>query len=209
MFPNPRYDPGAPEQVVEHLLQAARGGAGPDERSWFTGRTTEVDQVVAWVRSGRPGIHVVTGSAGTGKTAIAGRVVSLSNPAERDRLLAEGQALGHADPGERSVAAHVHARGLTADRAADSIADQLVRAGVLTAQPDRRNAAELVGQVQRAVGQGAAAPVIVVDGLDEARGQAFAIAAELLLRLAPYAVVIVATRELLGVARPTRRCWTC
>jgi hypothetical protein len=85
MFPNPLYDSCAPERVVEHLLLAARGGAGPDERSWFTGRTTEVDQVVAWVRSGQPGLHVITGSAGTGKTAIAGRVVSLSNPAERER----------------------------------------------------------------------------------------------------------------------------
>ena len=62
---------------------------------------------------------MITGSAGTGKTAIAGRVVSLSNPAERERLLARARPLGHADPGERSVAAHVHARGLTADRAAD------------------------------------------------------------------------------------------
>ena len=93
------------------------------------------------------------------------------------------------------MAAHVHARGLTADRAAESIAGQLVRAGVLAAQPERRNAAELVGQVQRAVEQGAAPPVIVVDGLDEARGQAFAIAEELLVRLAPYAVVIVSTRR--------------
>jgi hypothetical protein len=99
-------------------------------------------------------------------------------------------------PGEGSVAAHVHARGLTADRAADLIAGQLVRAGVLAAQPDRRNAAELVGQVQRAAGQGAAVPVVVVDGLDEARGHAFTISEELLLRLAPYAVVIVSTREL-------------
>ena len=93
------------------------------------------------------------------------------------------------------MTAHVHARGLTGDRAADLIADQLVRAGVLTAQPDRRNAAELVGQVQRTVEQGAVAPVIVMDGLDEARGQAFTIAEELVLRLAPYATVIVSTRE--------------
>ena len=196
MFPNPRYDPGAPEQVVEHLLLAARGGAGPDEQSWFTGRTAEVDQVVTWVKSGQSGLHVITGSAGTGKTAIAGRVVSLSIPAERERLLGGGLAAGHADPGERSVTANVHARGLTTDRAADLIAGQLVRAGALAAQPERRNAAELTGQVQRAAEQGAAAPVIVVDGLDEARGQAFAIAEELLLRLAPYAVVIVSTREL-------------
>ena len=196
MFPNPLHDPGAPEQVVEHLLLAARGGAAPDERSWFTGRMVEVGQVVAWVRSRQPGLHVVTGSAGTGKSAIAGRVVSLSNPAERARLQSEGRPLGHADPGERSVDAHLHARGLTADRAADVIAGQLVRSGVLAAQQDGRNAAELVGQVQRAVELGAAPPVIVVDGLDEARTHAFAIAEELLLRLAPYAVVIVSTREL-------------
>ena len=55
MFRNPRYDPGAPERVVEHLLLAARGGAAPGEQSWFTGRVAEVDQVVGWVRAGRIG----------------------------------------------------------------------------------------------------------------------------------------------------------
>ena len=143
MFPNPLYDPGAPEQVVEHLLLAARGGASDDEHSWFTGRTVEVDQVVAWVRSGQPGLHVITGSAGTGKTAIAGRVVSLSNREERERLLAEGHAAGARRPGRAIGAAHVHARGLTADRAADDHRRQLVRTGVLVAQesaPQRRRA---------------------------------------------------------------------
>ena len=196
MFPNPLYDPGAPEQVVEHLLLAARGGAGPGERSWFTGRAVQVDQVVGWVRSGQPGLHVITGSAGTGKTAIAGRVVSLSNPDERAQLETAGQPWGHADPGVRSVAAHVHARGMTADRAAEAIAWQLVRAGVLDAQRDRRNAAELTGQLQRAAEGDIPLPVIVVDGLDEARAHTFAIAEDLLLRLAPYATVIISTREL-------------
>jgi hypothetical protein len=196
VFPNPLFDEGAPDQVVEHLLQAARGGAGLLERSWFTGRTTEVDQAVGWVRSARPGIYVITGSAGTGKSAIAGRVVSLSNPAERGRLLADGSRWEHQDPGERSVQAHVHARGLTADRAAAVIGDQLVTAGVLPAQAEPRNASELVGQVQRAVGQGTAPPVLVIDGLDEARGEAFGVAEDLLARLAPYAVIVVATREL-------------
>ncbi len=131
-----------------------------DEQSWFTGRTAEVDQVVAWVRSGEPGVHVITGSAGTGKTAIAGRVVSLSNPEERERLMAEqvadagGWPFSHADPGERSVDAHVHARGLTADQVADLAGDQLVRAQVLTAQAPRRNAAELIGQLQWASEEG-------------------------------------------------------
>ena len=93
MLPNPLYRPRSAEHVVEHLLRAARGGAGPDEPSWFTGRTAEVTTVVGWVRSRAPGAYVVTGSAGTGKSAIVGRVVSLSNRTERDRLLAGGQPL--------------------------------------------------------------------------------------------------------------------
>src|ERR1019366_2656120 len=195
MFPNPLYDAGAPEQVVEHLLHAARGGARADERSWFTGRTTEVNRVVDWVRSGQPGIYVISGSAGTGKSAIAGRVVSLSNPQERERLLTDGRRWEHQDPGERSVHAHLHARGLTADHAAAMIADQLVARGLLEPQAEPRNASELVGQVQRAVRNGNARPVLVVDGLDEARDEAFAIAEELLTRLAQHAVIVISTRE--------------
>ena len=33
---NPRYEPGIPDQPIEHLLQAARGGSG--DESYFTGR---------------------------------------------------------------------------------------------------------------------------------------------------------------------------
>ena len=77
------------------------------------------------------------------------------------------------------------------------IADQLVRAGVLAraagpAERRRAGRARCSGRWSKA----RAPPVIVVDGLDEARGQAFPIAEELLLRLAPYATVIVSTREL-------------
>ncbi|WP_203791206.1 ATP-binding protein, partial [Paractinoplanes rishiriensis] len=196
MMPNPLFDAGAPEQVVEHLLRAARGGAREEEQSWFTGRTAQVNQVVGWVRARRPGVYVVTGSAGTGKSAITGRVVSLSNPHERGRLLTEGGSWEHEDPGERSVQAHVHARGLRVDQAAELIAGQLVACGVLAAQESRRNAAELIGQLQRVVEAGADAPVVVVDGLDESRGEAFALAEELVLRLSRFAVVVVSTRDL-------------
>jgi tetratricopeptide (TPR) repeat protein len=196
MFRNPIYAAGAPEQVVEHLLQAARSGARLDERSWFTGRTEEINQVAGWVRSGRAGIYVLSGSAGTGKSAIAGRIVSLSNPDERERLLRDGRHWAHQDPGERSVHAHLHARGLTADRAAAVLAEQLVARKVLPPQAEPQNASELVGQVQRAVEGGAASLVFVVDGLDEAREEAFTIAQELLIRLARHAVVVVSTREL-------------
>ncbi|HEX5493520.1 MAG TPA: tetratricopeptide repeat protein [Mycobacteriales bacterium] len=195
MFANPLFRPGAPERVVEHLLLAARGGVDSD-RSWFTGRTDEMDQVVSWVGVGRPGVYVVTGSAGTGKSAIVGRVVSMADPDERSRLLTQSPRWEHADPGERAVHAHVHARGLTADRAAETLAGQLVHRGVLPVQEEPRNAAELVGQVQRMVERGAAPPVVVIDGLDEARDQAFDIAEDLISRLSRHAVVIVSTREM-------------
>ena len=226
MIRNPLFDAVAPEHVVEHLLRAARGAAQHDERSWFTGRTTQVNKVVEWVRSPVAGIRVVTGSAGTGKSAVVGRVVSLANTAERKRLFAEGFPLTHDDPGERSVAAHLHARGLTSDLMANLIDGDLTRVGILSAAPGGlRNASELVAAMQRAGPNTTnsrsgrepviAPPVIIVDGLDEARGtskpgemasslsprnkargEAFEIVDELLLPLAPFAEVIVAAREL-------------
>ena len=41
LLPNPLFEPEAPAEVVAHLVQAARGGAG--EASWFTGRRDEVE----------------------------------------------------------------------------------------------------------------------------------------------------------------------
>ena len=128
MLPNPFWNPDAPPRVVEHLLQAARGDS-KGERSWFTGRTAEVDEVVSWVRSGTAGVHVVTGRAGTGKSAILGRVVSASVNSERENLLAQGP-LGHRDPGVDAVAAHVHARGVVPNQLARELNSGLIR-GVL------------------------------------------------------------------------------
>jgi hypothetical protein len=200
MLPNPFWNPDAPPQVVEHLLQAARSDS-EGERSWFTGRVAEVDKVVSWVQSGTAGVRVVTGLAGTGKSAILGRVVSASVEAERKKLLDQGP-LGHRDPGVESVAAHAHARGLVPNQLARELNSGLIR-GVLP--PDRefadRNVNELLGALEREAQRKGAdwrPPVVVVDGLDEARDQAFAIASDLLVRLGRWATVIVSTRNLPG-----------
>ncbi|MFL6162453.1 MAG: tetratricopeptide repeat protein [Jatrophihabitantaceae bacterium] len=198
MVTNPLWKPDAPPQVVEHLLLAARSGAEP--QSWFTGRTSEVDQVVDWVRRRQPGMHVITGSAGTGKSAVLGRVVSASVLAERDRLLAQG-TLGHADPGADSITAHAHARGLTANRLAELLNAGLERSRMLErAERGRSNANLLLGAVEQASESWPAGevPVLVVDGLDEARNEAFDIARDLLVRLAEWTTVIVSTRNLPG-----------
>ncbi|MBK8075419.1 MAG: tetratricopeptide repeat protein [Kineosporiaceae bacterium] len=200
MIPNPLYRAGAAQGVVEHLLLAARGGAGAKEVSAFTGRRGEVDTVVGWVRERAPGVFVVTGPPGTGKSAIVGRVVSLADPVERARLRDEPgwHGWGHADPGEGSVHANVHARGLTADRMAELLDAALIAAGILTPALNgrARNAGLLVGQLQQdAEADGWVAPVIVVDGLDEARGEVFSIVEDLLSPLAAVATVVIATRQ--------------
>ena len=192
MLPNPRYDPHAPEQVVEHLLLAARGGDPGDETSYFSGRVAPLARLVDWVQTARPGIFVVTGPAGSGKSALVGRLVSLSNPTERARLLAQGP-VEHADPGERSVHAHVHVRGSTVERLVQELDDQLVRAGVLSPHPGGpRNRGDLLGALERSPIQ----PVIVIDGLDEAAQEAWQISSQVLSLLAGNARIIVATRDL-------------
>ncbi len=130
MFPNPRFDPEAPECVVDHLLFAAEGRAPDEEGVYFTGRKAQLDELVGWIQAGEPGVFVVTGPAGCGKSAIAGRIVTLSNPEQRARLLA-ASSLEHTDPGEGSVDAHVHTRRLTIDQVVEEIDKQLVRHGVL------------------------------------------------------------------------------
>ncbi len=197
VIPNPKFRPGpVVPTIVEHLLQSARGGASITEASAFTGRVPEVNTVVDWVGCGRPGVHVITGPPGTGKSAILGRVVSWSDPQERAQLLSEGASRTHNDPGEGSVTASVHARGLTVDQVAEQLDEALVGAGLLTRREKSRNAAQVLGDLQAARESSTGLPVLAIDGVDEAGTEAFAIARELLVPLGRWATVAIATREL-------------
>ncbi|MGW6982172.1 hypothetical protein ACWGE1_22500 [Streptomyces sp. NPDC054932] len=222
MFRNPRYVPGTGPQVVQHLLEAAHGSGDVTGPSMFSGRRTEVDLVVSRMTRGEPGVWTLTGPPGSGKSAVIGRVVTLSDPDRRALLLGSSVALDHADPGPGSVHAHVHARGRTADGLAGLIDGQLIGAGVLTARDDMmpRDAESLVAAVRearhgrdragspQALPASAAEPVVLVfDGLDEARSyrtlgngrrrrDAFDIVERLVVPLGESAVVLVATRDL-------------
>jgi hypothetical protein len=72
---NPLYRPGASDELVEHLKWAARGGALDEEGNWFTGRNAQLRSIVGWLRDGQPGLCLITGPAGCGKSALAGRIV--------------------------------------------------------------------------------------------------------------------------------------
>ena len=191
MFPNALWNPGTPELVAEHLLSASQGRSPEETGVFFTGRDLQLETIVAWLATPGPGVLVVTGPAGSGKSAIAGRIVSLSNPTQRQKLVEVGEVLGP-DPGENSVHAHVHARRLTVDRVAALLDEQLRSNGVLSVPEHPRNRHELLGALLRID-----RPIsIVIDGLDEAESQVWAIANELLIPLGRLAHVLVATREL-------------
>jgi hypothetical protein len=196
LLPNPLYDPNTPDRVVEHLLLAAQGRAPDEEGIFFTGRSEQLGSIVEWMGSPGPGVLVITGPAGSGKSAIAGRIVSLSNPAERESILAAGPV--EHDPGEGSVHAHVHARKLTVHRVAALIDNQLRRRDVLTPAADGRNHHELLGAIQRLPTQ----LTIVIDGLDEADADAWSIATDLIRELGRFAKVLVATREMQRDGQP-------
>ncbi len=192
MLANPLFRPDAPDVIVEQLLQAARG-VDPGEEAWyFTGRRTPLQEVVDWIEAAEPGVLVVTGPAGAGKSAIVGRVVSLANPRERRHILSRAP-LDHADPGEGTVAAHVLARNLTPDRLVADLDRQLVAGGTLPpAVAQQRTRQELLASLEGLD----AAPLIVVDALDEAGDDAWRIAEQVIRPLGACARVLVGTREL-------------
>jgi tetratricopeptide (TPR) repeat protein len=192
LLPNPRHDPAAPPKVVEHLLLAARGGEPEDETWYFTGRQAVVGRLVSWMGARQPGICVVTGPAGCGKSAVLGLVVCLSHPEQRAGLLARGP-LEYADPGVGSVHAHVYARGLARGQLVRELDGQLSDSGVL---PSGRRGQRGGGELADAVAAGGACPVIVIDGLDEAGVEAWPIAEEVLRPLARHALILVGTRDL-------------
>ena len=192
MLPNPRFDPDAVERVVEHLLLAARGVAPGEEGSYFTGRTRPIEQIVAWMQTNDTGIFVLTGPAGSGKSAIAGRIVSLSNRTERQKILANTD-VEHADPDEGSVHAHANVRGMTVQRLAQVLDEQLSNARYISKNTmGARNLYELIGEIQRS----GKTFVLVIDGLDEARLEAWTLADQGIKLLAKFCKVLVSTREL-------------
>ncbi|MEU9087588.1 AAA family ATPase [Streptomyces sp. NPDC048357] len=186
MFPNPRVLPAAEAELVEHLVRAARGAERVEEGWFFTGRRRVLAEIVAWLEAGEPGLFLVTGSAGSGKSAVLGRISTLSSERYRADVIAHGALRqGDPDPGVRRVAASVHVRGLTVRQLADSLAAQL------HLDPPAAPSA-LIADIEREGRR----PVLVVDGLDEAAPeQAAQIVDELLAPLSRMALVLLGSRD--------------
>ncbi len=193
-IPNPLFvDPGA-SGVAAQLLDAALGGEIGDG-GFFTGRTAPLAQLVALIHGDQPGLHVLTGPPGCGKSAVLGWLVCRSDPTHRDTVRTPE---GAADPGVRSIQAGLVARGLSAGQLLRDL-DLALSVDLL---PADRAGQRGIGELLDAIGRTGRRPVVVVDGLDEAGVDEagldpWTIAQEVLRPLATVALVIVGTRDLM------------
>lgn len=137
------------EALIGHFRPKAAG---------FEGRHAVMARLCRWLVEDGPGVQVVTGRPGSGKSAVLGRIVVLANPETRTDILRQEPEL----PGEQrrlpegSITAAVHAGGKSANDVALEIASALDVTAPLPA---------LLCEALRARDEKTA---IVIDALDEA-----------------------------------------
>jgi WD40 repeat protein len=140
-FPNPGYRPGVAGLTVadQHWISRVRGGPEESTTGFYltgkTGRLRAAEDLITWISdSGRQQgqLALVTGSPGTGKSALLALPALLTERSWRQELLrvaAPGSLIAQAArllPSETQLTA-VHARGLNADQTAGAIARALGR----------------------------------------------------------------------------------
>ncbi|MEU2020935.1 tetratricopeptide repeat protein [Streptomyces sp. NPDC016469] len=186
VFPNPRHVPGAPARLVEHLVLAARGVGFREEGSFFTGRKQVLGRVTDWIEADEAGLFLVTGPAGCGKSAVLGRIATLTDPVGRAETEAQGGLReGDPGPGPGHPLAAVHLRGLSPLQAASELARRL-------GLPEPRNTDDFRGEL-RALDR---RPVLVLDGLDEVPVEHLqAMIEELVFPLSRAVPVLLGSRE--------------
>ncbi|WP_346775017.1 caspase family protein, partial [Streptomyces sp. ADI91-18] len=190
MFANPLRAAATEPELVEHLVQAARGAAPDDEGWFFSGRRRVLGEITEWLEARRPGLFLVTGSAGSGKSAVLGRIATLSDPAHRADVLAHQPLTPRdPDPGEDSVDVALHLRGFTVQQLAEAIARRL-------SLPRPQTPAALIAEVEKGWPESRRRLVLVLDGLDEAApDQAHPAVEQLLAPLSRLSCVLLGSRD--------------
>ena len=174
-FPNRSYQPGVAGMTVadqHHWLSRVRGGPDETTAGFYltgdTGRLRAAEDLSAWMTDPGPkSLAVVTGSPGSGKSALLALPALLTEESQRRVLLraaTPGSLIEHAAsllPAETPVSA-IHARGLNTDQTAGAIAQALGR--------DASTASGLLEVLDTTPQQDER--VLVVDAVDEARSPA-------------------------------------
>ncbi|MFD4975048.1 AAA family ATPase [Streptomyces sp. NPDC058424] len=186
-LPNPHYKPRpalvgearsavawSPDDLDSYWLPRASGQPSPGEAGWyFTGRTPHVRRMIEFLE-GEGGTLIVTGEAGSGKSALLAHVVTLSDPTfradERYQPFIEAIPPDLLVP-EGAVDAAVLARNTDADELTAALYTALTGS-----TPTKVGGIGLLDQlldyVLHAVRESHRPVTIVVDGIDEATAPA-------------------------------------
>jgi len=161
---------GTDRFLRQHWRPRARGVYQDTTPGWyFTGRTALLRELTGWLEPGSPGrsVRVVTGPAGTGKSAVLAWLCALSDPQLRAEIATARPAAlvdAAAVPAAGQVKTAVWARGLDAHGAAGALAGAL--ALPVAADAAAEDVLAAVGDLDPAERGGL---VVVLDALDEAR----------------------------------------
>jgi WD40 repeat protein len=155
-----------PPEVRNHFLSKAGGGEAGEVAWHFCGRERETAELCDWLESGS-GLRVVTGEPGSGKSALLGHLIVLSDGELVDLYASSGLAPHLADgrrPPDDAFGAVVHLTGKTTLETIHDLAAQL---GVEAAADDLHGSVRaLVAGVRATRQQGSA---VLVDALDESQ----------------------------------------
>jgi len=211
LIPNPRYRPGMAAEVFEerswrlaqsdavlHFGLAARGIEVAESGWFFAGRTRLLSALVSWLTTAESGVRIVTGPPGAGKSAVLGRLATLSDPDCRAAAIAAGHLAAESDdtvPPQGIIDVAVHAKGKTLDACVRALAEALAVTTGTEATLDVDAFVAAVRGIDRRL-------TILIDAVDEAAdGQGASIASRLigpLGRLARVRVLVGSRRSLDG-----------
>ena len=214
IIPNPLYKPEAGNTDIEasrrlegvigagaHFNLASRGIETGEAGYFFSGRRRSQEQIISWLNDRHARLMVVTGPPGAGKSALLGRVVTLSVQEVRAEVdKAGGLAKDDPVPPDNAVDVAVHAKGKTVFEVATALG-RLV--GFDRKIVDLQGIADVLSEIKEAsspLGEDEALMplTVVIDALDEAGGkQSQRIANELIRPLAnlPNVRLLVGTRR--------------
>lgn len=194
LFPNPLFIADSPAQIVEqarrrralaadidtHFLPKARG-LDPSEEGWtFAGRERASAQIVEWLggagAAATQPLLILTGSAGSGKSALIGRLVTLEDPAARELARQAGwdeaaDSTSGTVPDPGCIDAALHLRRLSSEQVTQALAELLA----MPSAQGRIDPSSFVAQVPatQSLPDGSTRPTtVVLDALDEANDPA-------------------------------------
>ncbi|MFF1868718.1 AAA family ATPase, partial [Kitasatospora herbaricolor] len=188
-----------PADEQRHFLPKATGAELGELAWYFHGRTEERDRILRWLTTATSGALVISGPAGSGKSALLGHVLLHTNTRLRDLLIRHGhlQSIPAGIPcPDDPFDLVAHLAGLTPGRTLHLIAEAAGLTDLAQQAADGQPPADLTSRLLTELRERRTPLTLLFDALDEAE-QPLVIADQLLRPLAalPDVRLIIGTRR--------------